>query len=394
MHGWLHTTLGEVLTLQRGFDLPERMREEGEIPIVSSSGISGYHSEAKVAAPGVVTGRYGTLGEVFYLRDDFWPLNTTLWVKDFKGNHPRFVSYLLRTLNFARQNAAGAVPGVNRNALHLLAIRLPPRPIQERIASILAAYDDLIENNTRRIQILEDMAQRIYREWFVHFRFPGHQRVRMIPSNVGLIPDGWRPTRVGDLCDEVRRSVQPNEIDPETPYIGLEHLPRKSITVGEWGRAGEVGSTKLKFFRGEILFCKIRPYFHKVAVAPVDGVASSDALVIVPKAQEYFCPVLCCVSSEEFVRQATQTSQGTKMPRANWDVLTNYPLPLPPPELLEYFSAAVRPIVDLLGNLMSRNRILRATRDLLLPKLVSGEIPVDAAERCIDDRSTLVTQNG
>ena len=82
------------------------------------------------------------------------------------------------------------------------------------------------------------------------------------------------------------------------------------------------------------------------------------------------------------------------MPRANWDVLTNYPLPLPPPELLEYFSAAVRPIVDLLGNLMSRNRILRATRDLLLPKLVSGEIPVDAAERCIDDRSTLVTQNG
>ena len=77
------------------------MREEGSVPIVSSSGISGYHSVPKVKAPGVVTGRYGTLGEVFYVERDFWPLNTTLWVKDFKGNDPRFVSYLLKTVNLA-----------------------------------------------------------------------------------------------------------------------------------------------------------------------------------------------------------------------------------------------------------------------------------------------------
>ena len=101
---WTKVYLGDVITLQRGFDLPERERMAGHVPIVSSSGISGYHSEAKVSPPGVVTGRYGTLGEVFYIDVPFWPLNTTLWVKDFKGNSPHFISYLLRTLHLGAQN--------------------------------------------------------------------------------------------------------------------------------------------------------------------------------------------------------------------------------------------------------------------------------------------------
>ena len=266
-------------------------------------------------------------------------------------------------------------------------LEMPPIPglaVQERIASILSAYDELIENNTRRIKILEQMAQMLYREWFVNFRFPGHEKVRMVESVLGPIPAGWMPKRLGDLCAETRRGVDPGDIDPATPYIGLEHLPRKSIALGEWGRAGDVGSTKLRFKRGEILFGKIRPYFHKVGVAPVDGVASSDAIVIVPNDPAYFGPVLCCVSSEDFVRHATKTSQGTKMPRANWDVLTKYPLPLPNGALLKQFNGTIRPIVEMLQNLVFRNRNLRTTRDLLLPKLISGEIPVEAAAELVE----------
>ncbi len=258
-------------------------------------------------------------------------------------------------------------------------LALPDMATQKCIASILSAYDNLIENNTRRIKILEEMAQMLYREWFVHFCFPGHEKVRMVESEWGPIPSGWRPTRLGDLCSDARRSVHPNEIDSETPYVGLEHIPRKSIALAEWGKAADVASTKLRFSRGDILFGKIRPYFHKVAVAPVDGVASSDAIVIVPSEAAYFALVLCCVSSEDFVAHATQTSQGTKMPRANWDVLTKYPLPLPEPTLLERFNGTIRPILELLQNLISRNRNLRTTRDLLLPKLISGEIPIEAA---------------
>jgi type I restriction enzyme, S subunit len=258
-----------------------------------------------------------------------------------------------------------------------LVIPIPSHHHQRKIASILSAYDDLIENNTRRIAILEEMAQAIYREWFVNFRFPGHENVKLVQSTLGMIPEGWKVTVVGDLAVNERRSVNPQEVDARTPYVGLEHMPRKSITLTDWGLASEIESTKHRFLEGEILFGKIRPYFHKVVVAPFDGICSSDAIVIVPRKDDYFSAVLCCVSSAPFVDHATQTSQGTKMPRANWDVLTKYPLPLPPADLLGRFNEVVRDIVSTLKTLMLKNNNLRTTRDLLLPKLISGKLDVE-----------------
>jgi type I restriction enzyme, S subunit len=373
---WIECILGDVIILQRGFDLPERDRRSGNVPIITSAGETGYHDVSKVKGPGVVTGRYGTLGEVFYIKEDFWPHNTTLYVRDFKGNDPQFISYFLRTLGLSAQNIAGAVPGVNRNALHLLPIRVPTLPIQRKIVAILSAYDDLIENNTRRIKIVEEMAQAIYREWFVNFRFPGHEGVKMVETELGLVPEGWEVKKLGEIAQDNRRNIQPDSVDPETPYFGLEHLPRKSIALSEWGKANEVQSTKFSFRKGEILFGKIRPYFHKVGVAPVDGVCSSDIIVITPKSPEYYAITLACVSSVPFVEQATITSQGTKMPRANWDVLTMYPVAIPPQPIISYFNQISSDIVDLIMNLIFRNRNLCQTRDLLLPKLVSGELDV------------------
>jgi type I restriction enzyme S subunit len=257
---------------------------------------------------------------------------------------------------------------------------LPPLPTQRRTGEILSAYDDLIENNTRRMRILERIAQMLYREWFVDFRFPGHEKVRMVESEWGHIPQGWIGRTVGDLCDDVRRSVNPSDLPAETPYIGLEHMPRKCVALSEWGQSGQVQSTKLRFNRGNILFGKIRPYFHKVGIAPVNGVCSSDAIVIVPKEAKYSSVVLLCVSSDDFVRQATQTSQGTKMPRANWGVLARYPIAVPGTHLLERFNETVDPMIQLLNNLVFRNRCLRKTRDLLLPKVVSGEVSVEQIE--------------
>ncbi len=305
-------------------------------------------------------------------------------VVDTSRHDPLYVFYLLSTIiPQLQQIQGGSASGrehVNKTNFENIEVTVHRLEDQKQIGSILSTYDDLIENNTRRITILEDIAQMLYREWFVKFRFPGHEKVRMVESELGPIPEGWAPTRLGDLCSEKRRGVHPNEIEPYTPYIGLEHLPRKSIALGVWGKAGDVGSTKLRFSRGDILFGKIRPYFHKVGVAPLDGVASSDAIVIVPSEVAYFAPVLCCCSSEAFVSHATQTSQGTKMPRANWDVLTKYPLPLPDPTLLGRFNGAIQPTVEMLQNLVFRNRNLRTTRDFLLPKLISGEIPVEAAD--------------
>ena len=158
--------LGDALTLKRGYDLPEYARITGEIPVISSSGITGTHNEAKVLGPGVVTGRYGTLGEVYYIENDFWPLNTALYVNDFHHNDPHFIYYFLRWILKNIQSDKAAVPGVNRNDLHAREVIIPSAIHEQRlIASILSAYDDLIENNRRRMRLLEESARLLYKEY-------------------------------------------------------------------------------------------------------------------------------------------------------------------------------------------------------------------------------------
>ena len=248
--------------------------------------------------------------------------------------------------------------------------------VQDHIASILSAYDDLIENNTRRIAILEEMARRIFEEWFVHFRAPGCEGLPMVDSAIGPIPEGWEVKTLGDLADDVRNPTDPRVLDAAAAYVGLEHIPRRSTTFVEWGAAGDVGSLKLRFRRGDILFGKIRPYLHKCAVAPVEGVASSDAIVIRPKRSDVGALVASVASSDTFIDHATQTSNGTKMPRADWKVLCQYPIAFPPRDVLRRHQAAVWPMIELAMALSAQNRKLRAQRDLLLPKLISGEIDV------------------
>lgn len=199
MSGWRHCALGDVMTLKRGHDLPESSRREGAIPIISSSGVTGFHSEAKAASPGVITGRYGTIGEVYYVEEDYWPLNTALYVVDFHGNHPRFVAYFLKHVLKGYQSDKAAVPGVDRNVLHAMPVKAPDTLIQTRIADILSAYDDLMENNRRRMALLEESARLLYREWFVHLRFPGHERTRIVDG----VPEGWERKALGELSERV-----------------------------------------------------------------------------------------------------------------------------------------------------------------------------------------------
>lgn len=300
---------------------------------------------------------------------------------------PHYLVYLLLSDEiqgrFHGLGAGATVPHLNMKDIRELPLpELPPLFVQQQIGAFLSAYDDLMENNTRRIKSLEQAAHDLYREWFVEFRFPGHESLAMVDSGTeyGLIPQGWDVKCLGDIAHDKRNSIQPSEIEPDTPYVGLEHIPRKTIALSDWGMAGDVNSTKLVFEVGDILFAKIRPYLHKVAVAPVDGVSSSDAIIIVPKSLEFYSLVLMCVSDEHFVDYATTTSQGTQMPRANWNVLAEYPVVIPPKELLGEFNEFVSDIVNDIRTNIFRNTTLRETRDLLLPRLVSGELDVSETE--------------
>ena len=300
--------------------------------------------------------------------------------------HPKFLTYLLRSPHYREiiigASGGAAITNISQSVLGSIEISLPPLNTQRRIAAVLSAYDDLIENNTRRFQILEELAQAIYRQWFVEFQYPGHEAVPLVDSgtDLGKIPQGWEVKKLGDFAESVRRNVKPGEIKKGTPYFGLGDLPKKSIALNQWDVVDDIGSAKLAFHKGEILFGKIRPYFHKVGVAPLDGIGSSDIIVIQPKSSDFFGLVLAVVSSEKFVEHATLTSQGTKMPRANWDVLTEYPIAYPNSEFLERFNAFMQDAVELIHNYIFKNANLRATRDLLLPRLVSGAVDVSGVE--------------
>jgi type I restriction enzyme S subunit len=251
------------------------------------------------------------------------------------------------------------VLGIKQSELRQIRVPSPPLPVQRRIADVVSPYDDLIENNAKRIKILEKMARSLYREWFVE---------------VKRLPAGWNSGILGDIVDEVRGTVDPKELPADTPYFGLEHLPRRSTTLYEWGVASEVQSTKFLVKRGDVLFGKIRPYFHKVGLAPVDAVCSSDAIVLRPKSDQVRALALACASSDDFVARATASSQGTKMPRANWNLMRKYRLPIPPSDLLARFNAVAGGAANMAAALGLKNRALIAARDLLLPRLISGDI--------------------
>jgi len=375
MPEWNELALGEVLTLQRGFDLPKRLRKDGPYPVVSSSGVTGWHDEFKVEPPGIVIGRYGTLGSVHWVAEKFWPLNTSLWVKDFKGNDPKFLSYLLQTV-VVDGSAASAVPGVNRNHLHTKRVLLPTVREQKQIAAVLSTFEELIEINEQRIEVLEILTRSLYQQWFLHYRFPGYLHDR---QDIGedKLPKGWSVGHLAEFAEVVVEGVAPSDFDFDEPYVGLEHIPRRSTTLRHWGRLDAVKSRKLRFQEGDTLFAKIRPNLHKVAWAPCAGVTSSDTLVFRPVKDEGFGAfVNAILSSDQVVAEAAATANGTKMPRANPEVLLDYEIPVPKRSLLLSFERVVSRWLKWSAELVAVNAQLTATRDLLLPRLVSGQLDI------------------
>lgn len=269
---------------------------------------------------------------------------------------------------------------------------IPPLNEQRAIASVLGSLDDKIELNRRMNRTLEQMAAAIFKAWFVDFEpvrakasgaasFPGMPQpvfdalpATFADSELGPIPEGWEAGCIGDIGKNRRDGIQPSEIDAETPYIGLEHMPKRCIALDAWDGAGKVTSGKSEFSRGEILFGKLRPYFHKVGVAPIDGVCSTDVLVVKPKARHWSALLLGHLSSLDFVNYTDACSTGTKMPRTNWKDMARYPIAIPSEPLAAEATRIIEPMIETILSNIHESRTLAETRDALLPKLLSGEV--------------------
>ncbi|HVB33934.1 MAG TPA: restriction endonuclease subunit S [Patescibacteria group bacterium] len=311
------------------------------------------------------------------------PLFTSLFL-----GHPAIREWIVR-------HAVGAtMPNLNTTIMSAVPFALPPLAEQKAIAAGLGALDDKIELNRRMNATLEAMARALFQSWFVDFdpvrakldcRLPAALdpvTAALFPdlfqdSEIGPIPSGWTAGKLGDIGTNSRRGVQPSDIAPNTPYIALEHMPRRCIALGNWDDSADVASSKSSFKKGEILFGKLRPYFHKVGVAPFDGVCSTDILVLAPKSPEWFGFLLGHASSDELIQFTDLASTGTKMPRTNWSDVSSFKVTLPPKPISAAFTRIIQPMADLIHANLHQSRTLATLRDTLLPKLLSGELSVD-----------------
>ena len=186
--------------------------------------------------------------------------------------YPKFIYYQLRSEHIGRWlekvSIGATMPSLNTGLLSGIEMVLPPIEIQKQIAGILSVYDDLIKNNQKQIKLLEEAARRLYKEWFVDLRFPGHENTKI----VGGVPEGWSKSTVGNICKLRKVVITPDKIKSNTPYIGLEHMPRNDICLSMWGKSEEINSNKFIYLKKDVLFGKIRPYFHKVGFALNDGI--------------------------------------------------------------------------------------------------------------------------
>ena len=404
---WAQRKLGHVIELKRGYDLPRRQREPGRIPVVSSSGVTGSHRESKVAGPGVVTGRYGTLGKVYFILGDFWPLNTTLYVRDFKGNDARFVHYMLHGLDFSGYSDKAAVPGLNRNHMHEEPVRIPINVAEQRaIAHILGTLDDKIELNRRMNETLEAMARALFKSWFVDFdpvrakmkgrdtRLP--QDIadlfpdRLVDSEMGEIPEGWMVMELGDLCHKPQygytASAQSEPVGPR--FLRITDINKESWV--SWSRVPYCKATddefsKYRLGKGDVLIARMADPGHGILVEEDEEAVFASYLIRFRPVETQTARLLqYWLKSDAYWHLVRGRATGTTRRSLNARVLSGFPLVVPPNGVAAAFAGVVGALRERVVASVREMELLAALRDTLLPKLISGEIRVPEADRAVE----------
>jgi type I restriction enzyme S subunit len=276
-----------------------------------------------------------------------------------------------------RATATGAtVRHTAPERIYKVRARLPSPAVQHRVASVLDSIDDLVENSLRRIALLEQVAKAVYQEWFVRYRYPCHEGDELVDSPLGPIPPGWEVGKLGDAVAEIRDAIRPSAETAVMPYVPIDAITPKSITLRTHRPGSEAASSLRRFRQGDVLFGAMRAYFHKVCIAPFDGVTRSTSFVLRPRAELYHYLVLL-LADEATVGYAAAHSSGSTIPYAKWaGGLSEMSIVQPPASLAAAFGEIIAPNTALARALAATASELSEMRDLLLPKLVTGAIDV------------------
>ena len=425
---WRKTTIGEELQLQRGIDITKRDFRDGKIPVVSSSGIGGFHNTFTAVGPGVILGRKGVVGSVYYLSTDYWAHDTTLWVKDFKGNHPKYVYYFFRSMSEVLKglDVGSANPTLNRNHVHPIETLWAPIEEQKAIAHILGNLDEKIELNRQMNQTLEAMAQALFKSWFVDFDPvidnalaagndipdelkaraaarqalgdqskplpPGIQRQFpdkfVLSDEMGWIPKGWNSIMLSDIARLKTTSVIPNK-EPETVWThfsipAFDNGQHPTLDPGETIKSG-----KYRVPSHAVLASKLNPQFPRVWMPDVQderyAICSTEFMPFEPNEpaeRPFLYSLFCSKTIQREIENRVTGSTGSRQ-RVKPKEIAELPLLGVPAPLRQVFSKMARAWFERQSTNQQQQKTLTELRDTLLPKLMSGELRVPEAEKLV-----------
>lgn len=354
---WKEVRLGDILNFRRGHDLPHSAMKPGNIPVAGSNGVIGYHDTATPIKPILTIGRSGNVGKPYFY-EEAWAHNTTLYVDDFKGNDPKFLYYLCQTMPFANFGGGSAVPTLNRNHIHPLETKIPVKVEDQcRIASILSSLDRKIELNNKINADLEEMAQAIFKNWFVDFE--PFKDGKFVDSELGMIPEGWKVGCLGDIAEITSGKRPPKKSKDKT----------KELFIPLIGASDIMGFTSDVLYERPILVIG-RVGTHGVVQRFQEKCWPSDnTLVVESSYYNYVYQLLKGIDYSAINRGSTQPLI-TQTDVKNTDVII-----APENVLKEYESITSTLFSKHRANIKESSR-LSLLRDTLLPRLMSGEMEV------------------
>ena len=396
---WKVYSLGEVVSFKTGRLDSNAAEEKGKYPFFTCSPITlqinsfAFDTEAVLLAGNNANGVFSTK----YYKGKFNAYQRTYIIEPIfpDKTNCKYLYFVISDLvgHLKELSIGSATKFLTKTILNELQISLPPKFEQDKIESFLSALDDRIILLRETNATLEAIAQALFKSWFVDFD-PVHAKMQgtqpegmdeqtaaLFPdsfeeSELGLVPAGWEVGELADIVTTAKKQLQVSNLTSELNYVGLEHIPRKSLSLTDWGNAEGLESAKSAFSKGDILFGKLRPYFHKVVVAPFDGVCSTDILVCQPKIPAYYGITAMLLFSTALISYAERLSNGAKMPRVNWKDLANYPVCIPPEHLAANFTETITPLFSLMAENVHKAQTLADLRDTLLPRLISGQLRV------------------
>lgn len=367
------TNLSEMLNFFNGKAVI--VDADGEYPVYGSNGIIG-NSKKYLYEDSIILGRVGAYcGSVERCKGKFWASDNTIVVRTKEGYDVDFAYYLLWHFPLNTFAGGAAQPLITQTILKGIDVLVPDVLTQKRIAEILSAYDDLIENNLKRIRLLEESARLLYREWFVRLKFPNHEHTPLID---GLL-EGWERLAVPEFIEVNPRT--PIDKDKENCFIEMANLSNDSMLVSSLQR--KKGNSGSKFQKGDTLFARITPCLENGKTGFVNfledgevGFGSTEFIVLRAKSvpPEF---VYCLSRTYHFRENAIKNMVGSSgRQRVKTSCFDEFFVGIPPKKILDEFESITRPCFRQIRNLQLQNQKLKQARDLLLPRLMSGEIAV------------------